>query len=188
LKIDFHPITKFPDYKITKFIFVVRGVVLRSHVACGACLSLVLAGALGISAADPPGAEHWTAAALKEFGPALAKKMGPQKVASQQLASFDNHSVLVAHREGDGQAELHRRQVDLIIIQSGEATIRVGGELVGGKEVRPNELLGTSINGGVDKTLGAGDVLRVPAGTPHQMFVRAGQKVTYLAVKIDVPS
>jgi uncharacterized RmlC-like cupin family protein len=93
----------------------------------------------------------------------------------------------VAHREGDGQAELHRRQVDLIIIQSGEATIRVGGALVAGKEVRPNELLGTSINGGVDKKLGAGDVLRVPAGTPHQMFVRAGQQVTYLAVKIDVP-
>ena len=104
---------------------------MRSLVARGLCLALLAAGALRVSAADPPGAEHWTAAQLKEFGPALAKKMGPQKVASQQLAAFENHSVLVAHREGDGQAELHRRQVDLIIIQSGEAMIRVGGELVG---------------------------------------------------------
>jgi mannose-6-phosphate isomerase-like protein (cupin superfamily) len=162
--------------------------VVRSHVARSLCLLLLVAGALRVSAADPPGVEHWTAAQLKELGPALAKKMSPQKVASQQLASFDNHNVLVAHREGDGQAEVHRRQVDVFVIQSGEATIRVGGELVGGKEVRPNEMLGTSINGGVDKKLGPGDVLRVPAGTAHQMFVRAGQQVTYLVVKIDIPS
>jgi hypothetical protein len=29
--------------------------------------------------------------------------------------------------------------------------------------------------------------LHVPAKTPHQMLVQAGQQITYLVVKIDVP-
>jgi mannose-6-phosphate isomerase-like protein (cupin superfamily) len=139
---------------------------------------------LSVSAADPPGVEHWTAAQLKEYERTLAAKMSAQKVASQQLADFGNHTALVAHREGNGQAEVHMTQADVFVIQTGEATVQVGGELVGGKEVRPNEMLGASIKGGVEKKVRAGDVLHIPAKTPHQMMVQAGQQVTYLVIKV----
>jgi mannose-6-phosphate isomerase-like protein (cupin superfamily) len=152
-------------------------------------VSLLIASAavLAVSAADPPGVDNWTSAQLKDFEKTLAAKMSAQKVASQQLATFENHGVLVAHREGNGQGELHQRQVDVFVVQTGEAIIRVGGELVDGKQVRPNEMIGSSVRGGVEKRLQAGDVLHVPAKTPHQMLVQAGQQITYLVVKIDVP-
>ena len=150
-------------------------------------LTFIVTAALSLGAADPPGVAHWTAAQLKEFERSLALKMSAQKVASQQLADWGNHTALVAHREGNGQAEVHMTQADVFMIQTGEATIQVGGELVGGKEVRPNEFLGASIKGAVEKKLRAGDVLHVPAKTPHQMMVQAGQQVTYFVVKVTTP-
>ena len=90
----------------------------------------------------------------------------------------------MAGAEGNGQGEVHEQQADVFVIQTGEAVIRVGGELVDGKQVRPNELLGPSVRGGLEKKLRAGDVIHVPAKTPHQMLVQSGQQVTYLVVKV----
>jgi quercetin dioxygenase-like cupin family protein len=48
-------------------------------------------------------------------------------------------------------------------------------------------MIGSSVRGGVEKRLKAGDVLHIPAKTPHQMLVEPGQQVTYMVVKIDAP-
>jgi hypothetical protein len=74
-----------------------------------------------------------------------------------------------------------------MIIQTGEATLRVGGELVDAKQTRPNETLGSAVRGGVEKKLSAGDIVHIPAGMPHQMLVPAGKQVTYMVFKINVP-
>jgi mannose-6-phosphate isomerase-like protein (cupin superfamily) len=110
-----------------------------------------------------------------------------QKAATQQLANFGNHAAIIAHREGNGQAEMHLVQADVLVVQSGEATLIVGGEVVDGKQTRPNEVVGSSIRGGTERKLDPGDVVHIPAKMPHQMFVQAGQKVTYLALKVDTP-
>ena len=59
------------------------------------------------------------------------------------------------------------------------------GELVDGKTTRPGELLGTSIKGGVTKPIAPGDILHIPAGTPHQMILKPGAQITYFVVKVD---
>ena len=159
---------------------------MRYRIARVVCL-IVAGAALSVSAADPPGVKGWTASELKDFEKTLAAKMSAQKVASQSLGSFEGHNMLVAHREGNGQGEVHERQADVFIVQTGEAVVRVGGELVDAKQVRPNELLGSAVKGGVEKKVRPGDVLHIPAKTPHQMLVQSGQQVTYLVVKVDVP-
>ena len=150
-------------------------------------LSLSALGVLSLSAAGPTGVDSWSASQLKDFEKSLAAKMSPQKVASQTLATYANHNMLVAHREGNGQGEVHERQVDVMVGQSGEAIVRVGGELVDGRQTRPHEMIGSAVRGGVEKRLGPGDVLHIPAKTPHQMMVASGQQVTYFVVKIDTP-
>ena len=55
---------------------------------------------------------------------------------------------------------------------------------IGAKSTGPGELRGTSIQGGVCKTLAAGDIVNIPAKTPHQTLVKAGQKITYFVVKV----
>ena len=44
---------------------------------------------------------------------------------------------------------------------------------------------GASVKGGTRQELKAGDVVHIPAGTPHQMLVAAGNTVTYFVVKVQ---
>jgi mannose-6-phosphate isomerase-like protein (cupin superfamily) len=148
----------------------------------------LLAGAiLPVAAADIPGFTHWTASQLKSYSRTLAPKINAQKVASEQLAKFGNHSSMIAHREGNGEAELHEIQADLFVVQSGTATLIVGGEIVGAKTTAPNEVRGPSIKGGEQKKLAAGDIVHIPAKIPHQLLVETGKEFTYFVMKIESP-
>jgi mannose-6-phosphate isomerase-like protein (cupin superfamily) len=147
---------------------------------------LLLMAAAALPADAPKGFEHWTSGYLQSFEKSLSPKMNARKIATQPLATWGNHNALVAHREGDGEAELHETQVDVMAIESGEATMIVGGTVVGAHTSAPHEVRGPSIRGGEKVTLAAGDVLHIPARTPHQMLVASGKQVTYFVVKIDV--
>jgi len=72
----------------------------------------------------------------------------------------------------------------LIIVQSGHATIIVGGKILNGQTTAPNEIRGTSIEGGERQALKAGDVVHVPVRTPHQV-VDTSQAFDYIVLKVD---
>jgi len=145
---------------------------------------LVLAGGV-LPAAEPPGTVVWKSAELKDFAKTLAPKMNAGKVATERLATFGNHFAMVAHREGDGEAELHETQADIFVVQSGQATLVVGGEVVSPKTTAPNEVRGPSIKGGQNHPLAAGDIVHIPAKVPHQLLIAAGGEFTYFVVKVD---
>jgi mannose-6-phosphate isomerase-like protein (cupin superfamily) len=134
---------------------------------------------------DPAGFTMWKGAQLKGYEKKLAPKINPQKIASEQLGKFGNHSFMVAHREGSGEAELHETQADVFVVQTGAATLLVGGTVVDGKTTAPNEIRGASIQGGEKKMLGPGDIVHIPVKTPHQLLVDSGKQFTYFIVKID---
>lgn len=75
--------------------------------------------------------------------------------------------VHASHRDGPGQAEVHAQDTDILYVIKGQATLVTGGTLVGGKTVAPGEVRGSAIEGGSSCELAPGDVLVVPAGTPH---------------------
>jgi mannose-6-phosphate isomerase-like protein (cupin superfamily) len=128
------------------------------------------------------GVTVWKASELKTKEKELAGKMSDKKMASETLATYGNHLTMLAHREGDGEVEVHDKMADVFYIVSGEATLIVGGTVVGGHPTTPGETRGTSITGGEKKMLGAGDAVHIPAKVPHQMLV--GKKVTYFVVKV----
>ena len=90
---------------------------------------------------------------------------------------------MIVRREGDGAAELHSTQVDVITVVSGEGTLVVGGTMVDGKTTTPNEIRGKSISGGMNKPMAKGDVFHIPAGMPHQMLVP--KSLVIQVVKVD---
>ena len=55
---------------------------------------------------------------------------------------------------------------------------------VGATESSPGEWRGGTVRGGIRATLHAGDIATIPAGTPHQMILAPGERVTYVAVKV----
>ena len=135
-------------------------------------------------AADPSGYDHFTAKELDQKAQELHAKAKEGQV-SQTLASWGNHSVLAVHREASGQAEYHEKQADIIMVRGGEGTLVVGGKVVDGKDTAPGEIRGAKIDGGEQHALRAGDVVHVPPRTPHQVLLKPGQKIDYVAVKVD---
>jgi mannose-6-phosphate isomerase-like protein (cupin superfamily) len=72
-----------------------------------------------------------------------------------------------------------------MIVESGEATLVVGGTMVEPKTVKPHEVRGSSIAGGAIKQLTPGDVVHIPAKVPHQLKIATGKTFTYLVIKVD---
>jgi uncharacterized RmlC-like cupin family protein len=135
-------------------------------------------------AAAPAGYDHWTAGQFRAHEKSLHAAM-KDGLASETLGSWGNHLLLKTRRESSsGRAELHEKQADLIIVQSGYATIIIGGKILNGQTTAPNEIRGTSIEGGERQALKAGDVVHVPVRTPHQV-IDTSQVFDYIVLKVD---
>ena len=75
---------------------------------------------------------------------ARRSKVGADKMASDKLADYGNYNTQLAHREATGGAELHEKFADIFVIQSGEATVIVGGKIDGSHQTAPGEIRGTA--------------------------------------------
>lgn len=131
------------------------------------------------------------ASAIVFVGTALAQDGGitvwPKGVPPggiKQKVDFGDHLLEISHRESDGRAELHKNKADVIVIQSGSATLLTGGEVIAPAPTGESEIQGTGIRGGVRREVSEGDVIEIPAGVPHQFFLKPGTQITYLVVKI----
>lgn len=102
----------------------------------------------------------------------------------KQKDDYGTHILSVSHREKDGVVELHEHKDDVMIVQSGEGDLVVGGKGLGMHTSAPGEQQGTSIEGGTKVHVSAGDVIHIPANTPHQFFLAPGTQITYTLVKI----
>jgi len=103
-----------------------------------------------------------------------------------QLATGPDFTISMAKRTGPGQVEVHDKETDTFYVLDGEATFVTGGMMVGGRVTRPNQQLGTDIQGGQTHHLGKGDVIVIPAGTPH-WFKEVQKPFTYYMVKVIRP-
>ena len=149
-------------------------------------LLLLTASVASLMAADPSGFGLWKSAELNSLEKKLASKMDQKKSpASEALANYGNHSISVIHREVSGEAELHETQADLFVVQTGDATIIVGGTVVEPQTTAPNEVRGPSIIDGERKHLGPGDIMHIPPKTPHQLLLDKGKQFTYAIMKIN---
>jgi mannose-6-phosphate isomerase-like protein (cupin superfamily) len=139
---------------------------------------------LPVIGAEPAGYKYWSAAELKGFAKTLAPKINAQKVATDRVGEFGNHYALVAHREGNGEAEFHETEADLFVVSSGTATLIVGGTMANAKTTAPGEMRGPSIEGGTRQKISAGDVVHIPPKTAHQVLLEPGAQFTYFVLKV----
>ena len=150
-----------------------------------------IVGAVGVSGAASAQQDEelaMTAAAAVSHGPASVTFFD----SAQVRAAFDKGAVLFNHgetymvhasrREKPGMAEIHTRDADIVYVLDGTATLVTGGTAVDAKVTEPDELRGSSINGGEAHPLKKGDVIIVPAGVPH-WFREVSNPFLYYVVK-----
>ena len=120
----------------------------------------------------------------KELSETLQKGMTPGALYSQVvLAKKPNYMIYTTTRDTSGQSEIHDGWNDNIFIKEGEASFVLGGKATDAKEREPGEKRGSVIEGGTTSVTKVGDYLFIPAGVPHQMIVKPGQRVTFISFK-----
>lgn len=94
----------------------------------------------------------------------------------------DKYMVHTSRRDKPGVAEVHVKDADIIYMQEGSATFVTGGTVVDPQPTAPDEIRGKEITGGETRTITKGDVIIVPAGTPH-WFKEVPASMAYYVVK-----
>ena len=112
-------------------------------------------------------------------------KASPTGLASEAMDDYGNDRTLLVVRVHSGDAERHQLWADEMVVKKGAITLVTGGAMQGEHPngTAPGETLGTSIQGGKETVLHAGDIVHIPAGMPHQAKIAPGTTTTYLVFK-----
>ncbi|HLK47480.1 MAG TPA: cupin domain-containing protein [Bryobacteraceae bacterium] len=154
----------------------------------GVLLAVSAAGSL-LWAADPAGPLPATFKNAAELAAALQQSMakgGDQS--SAPIANESHYRVNIVRRDKPGPAMAHAtgpaKGTEVHYILDGAATVVTGGTLIRPVgEARAGAA--SRIDNGFERHVAKGDVVVIPAGTPHWYKEVAGS-VTYLEVRFDV--
>jgi mannose-6-phosphate isomerase-like protein (cupin superfamily) len=91
-----------------------------------------------------------------------------KQVTNRRLAEGGTHSINIRIVLPANEPLVHALSADTWVVMEGTATAVTGGQLVDMKK-NPNsdDASGSSIRGGIEQPLKAGDILFVPPGVPH---------------------
>jgi len=93
--------------------------------------------------------------------------------------------VVLAQRRGAGEVEYHDHTNHVFVMVEGEATLVVGGTMVDARRTAANQMRAPSLEGGTTYHLSKGDVITIPAKTPHWFKEVPTKTVAYYGVNIE---
>jgi mannose-6-phosphate isomerase-like protein (cupin superfamily) len=146
-----------------------------------ACFSVLPVLAIGASSLGDDKAGHGQYFSSAE----LASGAGhPENgILLRELATDPSATTLIIRRDRIGEFEVHTAINDIFVVESGHATVIVGGLVRGNHEIRPTEWRGGEVTGGEAYELGPGDVLLIAAGLPHRVAPHPGETFIYVTIK-----
>ena len=121
--------------------------------------------------------------------PAAVHYIGHEKVAEVMSKGgpivSDPGLVVLAQRRQAGEVEYHDHTNHVFVIVEGEATLVVGGTMVNARRTAPDQMRAPSSEGGTTYHLSKGDVITIPAKTPHWFKEVPTKTLAYYAVNIE---
>ena len=93
--------------------------------------------------------------------------------------------VVLAQRREAGPVEYHDHTNHVFVMVEGQATLVVGGSMVDPKRTASDQMRAPSLEGGTTYHLSKGDVITIPAKTPHWFKEVPTKTVAYYAVNIE---
>ncbi|HJZ70212.1 MAG TPA: hypothetical protein VKE51_00655 [Vicinamibacterales bacterium] len=159
--------------------FAVTGVVFA---ACVCAEPLVRARIAAPSAPAP--ATYMTEAELMTTLKEAAKSAPAMHTAPVQNA--DHYRINVVRRTTPQGAIAHPDGTEVHHIVDGGGTLVTGGTIIRPTAAGGRGSTGATIDGGVTRHVAKGDVILIPAGTPH-WYKDLDGTITYLEVRFDLP-
>jgi mannose-6-phosphate isomerase-like protein (cupin superfamily) len=93
--------------------------------------------------------------------------------------------IVLAQRREAGMVEYHDHTNHVFVMVDGEATLVVGGTMVDPKRTAADQMRAPSLQGGTTYHMSKGDVITIPAKTPHWFKEVPTKTVAYYAVNIE---
>jgi len=103
------------------------------------------------------------------------------------LGDYGSHAIKLSVRCASGGAEAHAHYDDVFVVTEGTATLVTGGTVLDAKTGEDGETKGNGIQNGTSHTVVKGDIVHVPAGTPHQLIIAPGAVFGVIVVKVKEP-
>jgi len=127
----------------------------------------------------------------QELMDALAKSAATHPdQATSPVSNQDHYRINIVQRSSPGVAMAHStgpaKGTEVHYIIDGAATVVTGGTIVRPAGAAAKGAGSSIIEGGVSRRVSKGDVIVIPAGTPH-WYKEVEGSVTYLEVRFDVP-
>ena len=97
----------------------------------------------------------------------------------------DHGLIVLAQRRTAGEVEVHAKTNHVFIIVEGEATLVTGGTLVSPRQTAPDQTRAPSVNGGEVHHLTKGDLITIPAKTPHWFKEVPTETIAYYAINTE---
>lgn len=133
--------------------------------------------------AAPPAGSPATYKSAQDLADVLARaKAGAGGMTTSAVANTDQYRINIVQRARPAGAIAHAGNTELHYIIEGSGTVVTGGTIVPGADGKP-----ASIANGVTQRVAKGDVIIVPANSPHWYSAIEGTTITYLEVRWLAP-
>jgi len=118
---------------------------------------------------------------------AKADRKGDAPLVPEPILSLAPYRAQLEYRPGISPAAVHEKDAELMVVLEGTGNIVTGGKLVDEKRNNANNLGGSSIAGGNSQAVVKGDMLIVPANTPHQVIPTGGAPIVLMTMHVPHP-
>jgi mannose-6-phosphate isomerase-like protein (cupin superfamily) len=117
---------------------------------------------------------------------AKADRKGDAPLVAEPILLLAPYRAMLEYRPATAPAALHEKDAELMVVLEGTGNIVTGGKIVDEKRVNAANLSGPSITDGNTQAVVKGDMLIVPANTPHQVIPTGGAPIVLMT--LHVPS
>jgi mannose-6-phosphate isomerase-like protein (cupin superfamily) len=117
---------------------------------------------------------------------AKADRKGDAPLVAEPILLLAPYRAMLEYRPATAPAALHEKDAELMVVLEGTGNIVTGGKIVDEKRVNAANLSGPSIADGNSQAVVKGDMLIVPANTPHQVIPTGGAPI--ILMTLHVPS
>ena len=118
---------------------------------------------------------------------AKAGRKGDAPLVAEPILLMAPYRAQLEYRPAMAPAALHEKDAELMVVLQGAVNIVTGGKIVNEKRVNANNLSGSSIEGGNSQAVVVGDMLIVPANTPHQVIPTGGAPIVLMTMHVPHP-
>jgi mannose-6-phosphate isomerase-like protein (cupin superfamily) len=119
---------------------------------------------------------------------AKADRKGDAPLVAEPILLLAPYRAQLEYRPGTSPAAVHEKDAELFVVLQGTGNIVTGGKLVDEKRVNANNLSGPSIADGHSQAVVKGDMLIVPANTPHQVIPTGGAPIVVMTMHVPFPA